>query len=76
MVTLCVSRPYPDMSDLLRFMREQFGFIRVIVVSMERCRDFIEISGCMTRCRSPKELVKTLMADKISSRYDNRMETR
>ncbi|PRP80922.1 hypothetical protein PROFUN_11363 [Planoprotostelium fungivorum] len=39
MVTLCVSRPYPDMSSLLRFLREQYGFIRIIVVSMESCEE-------------------------------------
>jgi len=45
MVTLCLSRPYPTLNDLLRFMREQYGFIRMVVISMER---------------SPKELVESL----------------
>lgn len=45
MVTLCVNRPYPTLSDLLKFIREQNGFIRLLVISMER---------------SPKELVESL----------------
>lgn len=53
MVTLCVCRPYPNISDLLRFMREQIGFIRVIVISLER---------------SPKEMMRELVASKKSAR--------
>eukprot|EP01114_Cavostelium_apophysatum_P006730 TRINITY_DN18172_c0_g1_i1.p1 TRINITY_DN18172_c0_g1~~TRINITY_DN18172_c0_g1_i1.p1 ORF type:complete len:331 (-),score=47.96 TRINITY_DN18172_c0_g1_i1:458-1378(-) len=49
MVTLCLSRPYPSLNDLLRFIREQHGFIRLVVISMER---------------SPKEIVETLPKSK------------
>eukprot|EP01116_Phalansterium_solitarium_P001763 TRINITY_DN11581_c0_g1_i1.p1 TRINITY_DN11581_c0_g1~~TRINITY_DN11581_c0_g1_i1.p1 ORF type:complete len:422 (+),score=103.88 TRINITY_DN11581_c0_g1_i1:59-1324(+) len=36
MVTLCISRPYADLTQLLNFMRDQCGFIRLILISMER----------------------------------------
>lgn len=44
MVTICVNRPYPDLGDLLSFIREQCGFIRVLVISMERSPKELTIS--------------------------------
>lgn len=46
-VTLCVNRPYPKLDALLSFMRDQFGFIRVIIISTER---------------SPKDLVQSVQS--------------
>lgn len=45
MVTICLTRPYPTLNELLKYIREQTGFIRLVVISMER---------------SPKELIETL----------------
>lgn len=44
-VTLCVNSPFPQLSDLLSFIRNQYGFIRVLIVSLER---------------SPKEIVQSI----------------
>eukprot|EP01119_Soliformovum_irregulare_P025878 TRINITY_DN9697_c0_g1_i2.p1 TRINITY_DN9697_c0_g1~~TRINITY_DN9697_c0_g1_i2.p1 ORF type:complete len:329 (-),score=54.43 TRINITY_DN9697_c0_g1_i2:6-905(-) len=45
MVTVSLNRPYPSLKSLMRFIREQVGFIRVFVISMER---------------SPKQLLHSL----------------
>lgn len=36
MVTFCVSKPFPNLQQILSFVRQEIGFIRLIVISMER----------------------------------------
>jgi hypothetical protein len=45
MVTLSVCRPYPSLSEIIKFMRNQYGFIRLIVISMER--SLKELANCL-----------------------------
>jgi hypothetical protein len=49
MMTLVVSKPFPNLSNILAFVREQYGFIRLLVLSFER---------------SPKELIEDLQKKK------------
>jgi len=53
MVTLCLNRPFPNLKQLLEFIREQHGFIRILILSTERSPK--EIVSCLQTKTKPIE---------------------
>lgn len=43
--TFCINKPYPNLTAILSYLRDLYGFVRMIIISMER---------------SPKELLESL----------------
>lgn len=41
MVTFCVCKPYPNLKRIISFVRQEIGFIRLVVLSMERSPKYL-----------------------------------